>query len=345
MTKLSSPTVSVVMPTYNRADLLPQTIASILGQDFNDFELLIVDDGSTDNTAELIQQIQGHDPRLRYARLPQNRGIGFAREAGRRNVSARYLALADSDDLWLPGKLKTQLEILEAHPEIDILFADYWNIDHIKGTKDRGFVHTQAGLQHLTVRHVEDELWLVERGVETGILRSNFIHPPTMVLRAEVFDRIGGFDTALITKADHEFGWRAAVLGARYAYINRPLIERHRYASSATARVVDSSRQLLGALAISRQTCQALQRPELLSHIRAAEQRGWCNIIRTYSEEGRRAQLWRAYGESLHYGFSLPILLFFILGLAGPDAIESALSLRTRFMRSLFRREPYERRR
>ena len=135
MVNASAPTVSIVMPTYNRADLLPRSIASILSQDFDDLQLLIVDDGSTDNTASVVKEIQNQDSRVRYLRLPENRGIGYARNAGLQHVTGKYIGLADSDDLWLPGKLKTQVEIMEQHPEIEVLFGDFWDIDHLKGTK------------------------------------------------------------------------------------------------------------------------------------------------------------------------------------------------------------------
>jgi len=328
MNNISAPTVSVVMPTYNRADLLPRTIPSILSQDFGDFELLIVDDGSTDNTADVIRKIQERDPRLRYFKLPENQGIGFAREAGRQHVSSKYIALADSDDLWLPGKLKAQVEVLENHPAIDILFGDFWNIDYVRGIEASGFAETQKGMKHLVTRPLDDDLWLVESGVETGILRSNFIPAPTMVLRMDVFKKVGGFNTTLSTPVDFEFGWRAAVLGAQYAYINRPLIERYRYQSSVTARIIDSSLQMLGCLEICRRTCETAQRPELISYIRAAEHRMWCIMIWEYTDMSQRAEVWRAYRESLRHGFSLRTFAFFVLGMGGPWAMSSAMRLR-----------------
>ena len=326
----SVPTVSVVMPTYNRADLLPRTLESILYQDFEDFELLIVDDGSTDNTTEVIKGIQVQDPRLRYERLPENRGIGFAREAGLQHVSGKYVALADSDDLWLPGKLKVQVEVLEEYPEIEILFGDYWNINYVAGTEASGFSETQAGMRHLAVRPLGDDLWLVEGGVETGMLRSNFIHPPTMVLRAGVFEKVGGFVTSQVTHPDHEFCWRAAVLGTQYAYIHRLLIERHRYASSVTAKVCDSQTELLGCLAICRQTCGKAQRPDLLTHIRAAEQRTRRNLIVAYCDRGERAKIWWTFRESLQHSFSPRTFAFFVLGMLGSQAMSFAMKLRAR---------------
>jgi len=330
MNNASSPTVSVVMPTYNRAELLPRTIESILSQDFEDFELLIVDDGSTDDTAAVIREIQAQDARLRYLPLPENRGIGFARQAGLQHASGKYIALADSDDLWLPGKLKVQVEVLERYPEIDILFGDFWNIDYVRGTEYGGFAHTQAGMRHLTVRQLAADLWLIEKGVETGMLISNFIAAPTMVLKADIFTKVGGFDITLSTSVDREFGWRAAVLGARYAYLSRPLIKRYRYPSSVTAHTCEATMRMLQALETCRRTCEAARRPDLLGHVRASEDRAWRKLIRACGEKGQRRQACQAYVKSLRRGFSLRTLAFLIMALGGRPLITLALKLRTR---------------
>lgn len=322
----SSPIVSVVMPTYNRADLLPRTIESILSQDFDDLELLIVDDGSTDNTDQVIKGIQDRDPRLRYLQFVENRGIGFARQAGLQHVGGKYIALADSDDIWLPGKLKTQVDMLEKYPEIEILFADFWDIDYVKGTETSGFAETQAGIKHLTVRHIVEDLWFIDSGVETGILISNFIAAPTTVLRADVFEKVGGFDTTLSTPVDFEFCWRAAVLGAQYAYLNRLLIERCKYESSVTARTIDTAVQKLGALKACHQTCEMAQRPDLVIQIRAAEQRTWRKLIWVYGSQGQRAEAIRAFGKSLQCGFSARNLFVFATTLLGPQAVSLALA-------------------
>ena len=92
----SAPTVSVVMPTYNRADLLPKTIASILSQDFDDFELLIVDDGSTDNTAALIKEFQDKNCFTLKYYSQQNKGPGAARNLGMKNASGDFFIFIDS---------------------------------------------------------------------------------------------------------------------------------------------------------------------------------------------------------------------------------------------------------
>jgi glycosyltransferase involved in cell wall biosynthesis len=316
------------MPTYNRADLLPQSIESILSQDFMDLELIVVDDGSTDNTSAVMARIQQEDARVVYVPLPENRGIGFARDAGLPHCSGRYIALSDSDDLWLPGKLSEQVQVLEAYPEIEILFGDFVNIDYVGGTEGMGFAQTRPGIKHLSVRSLGQDLWIVDGGVETGILRANFIATPTMLLRKEVFDKIGSFNTTL-TPTDHEFCWRAAVLGIQFAYISHPLIERYRYASSSTASIFEIAPQLLDALRICRQTCEAERRYDLRSHIQEAEQREWRKLIWEYGRNRMRLDATKMFLRSLGNGFSLRTFVFFVTALGGPWLIDLATSVRS----------------
>lgn len=101
------PAVSVVIPTFNRIDLLPLAVSSVLDQTFADFELLVVDDGSTDGTDSWLDAIT--DRRLRAIRLPHSGNVARVRNAGAAAATGRFLAFLDSDDLWLPRKLEAQM--------------------------------------------------------------------------------------------------------------------------------------------------------------------------------------------------------------------------------------------
>lgn len=323
-----APTVSVVMPTYNRADLLPRSVRSVLGQGFDDLELLIVDDGSTDNTEEVVGEIRERDTRVRYLKLPENRGIGFARDAGLRRVSGRYIGMADSDDIWLPGKLETQVGIMEQYPEVEILFSDFWDVDHLGGTKAKAFVKTRLGMEHLVVRLIADDLYIVDKGVETGILRKCFIQLGTVLLRRDLLDTIGGFDVSLSGPEDLEFCWRAAVLGAQYAYTRHLFVERHRSDSSVTGDKVGSWLGVLDALKVCRRTCQSAHRLDLLSLIRTAEHRAWRNLMFEYGQNHQRSEVIRAFGRDLDSGFSARSLMVFASALLGPRIISSVRAAR-----------------
>jgi glycosyltransferase involved in cell wall biosynthesis len=324
MTQSNPPTVSIVMPTYNRAHLIEPVIQSILEQDYKDFELLIVDDGSSDHTAEVVNAITRKDDRVAYIPLPQNGGIGYARDEGLAHVNpaAQYVALADSDDFWVAGRLGKQVDILERYLEIELLFGDFDNVDHINGTRASGMKQSAVGMAFLKLKELEPKLYFVEGGIEPGMMRSNFIGAPTVIIRHEVLTRIGGFQDRL-RSPDLEFGWRAAALGVRFAFIDDYLIERHRLGDSYTADKVGPSLDRLEALAVCRKTAETLpNREQLERSIGQAEYRTYRNIIHHYGEQGDRRQVFKMFRQSTRYGIDLRTAFLAFLGLIGPFAVK-----------------------
>src|SRR5215207_4189569 len=123
LSRRAVPAVSVVLPTYNRAPLLGRSIRSVLGQSYGDFELLVIDDGSTDGTAGVVAAFG--DPRVRYVPLARNTGAGAARNVGIRMSRGRFMAFQDSDDEWLPSKLAKQLSAFGRGPSgLGVVYSD-----------------------------------------------------------------------------------------------------------------------------------------------------------------------------------------------------------------------------
>jgi GT2 family glycosyltransferase len=316
--------VSVVMPTFNRAHLLPQTIRAILGQSYEDIELIVVDDASTDETPDVIDDIS--DRRLHYVRLADNRGVGAARHIGLQNTSGKYIALADSDDLWMPDKLAQQVDAMEEHRSIDVLFTDFIDIHHTDGTRQRGFVDTQQGMDCLATRHLGGNLWDVEDGIEMALLKkSGFIATPTVMLRNRALEKIGSFNASLRMAEDFEFWLRASVLGAGFAYIDEPLVERHLHISSLTTRKIATNLELLKALDTCEQTCLAAGRHDLLDHLKTTEKRKHRTLLWLYGRTGQRSGALRAFVRSLRYGLSLRTSFALVLALLGPRAVDAFL--------------------
>ena len=121
--ELENALVSVVVPTYNRESTIVRSINSILEQTYQNLECIIVDDGSSDHTKDVVSQIE--DSRVRYIKLNQNRGPSVARNVGIRESRGDYIAFNDSDDLWLPDKLEIQMAKLEAEAEAGMIYCSY----------------------------------------------------------------------------------------------------------------------------------------------------------------------------------------------------------------------------
>lgn len=115
------PRVSVVVPAYDALPFLPETLASVLAQSYRDIEVLVVDNGSTDGTAEHVQQVE--DPRVRLLRLPQNRGISGGCNAGLAEATGEYVAPMEADDLWHVDKLARLVAVLDADPEAVLAYS------------------------------------------------------------------------------------------------------------------------------------------------------------------------------------------------------------------------------
>ena len=179
--------ISVIIPTYNRADTILRSVNSVLNQTYKDMELLIVDDGSTDNTKELIEQID--DSRIRYIYLGANSGASNARNIGARHARGEWIAFQDSDDAWKPDKLSKQIAYASEHPEYNLIYSSY--------------------IAHLTEQDIyfptEPLPSVMEGDMFHTLLLRNVIGAPTMLVKREAFLQSDGFDTAYQSLEDWEF--------------------------------------------------------------------------------------------------------------------------------------------
>lgn len=185
--------VSVVIPTYNYANYLLEAVQTVLDQSYDDFELLIVDDGSTDNTGEMTRPLL-HDPRVRYV-YQQNRGLAEARNVGIRTTEGEFVAFLDADDLWLERKLERQVEIMDSTPEVGLV---YTNILFIDG--EGQILTDRQWAQRRKETMFEDLLF---NNVVTGSASSSMV-------RRECFDRVGVFDETLRSLEDLDLWLRIA---------------------------------------------------------------------------------------------------------------------------------------
>src|SRR5690348_17923923 len=184
------PKISVVIPTQNRAEFLRAAIQSVLNQTFQDFEIIIIDDASVDETANVIQSFE--DPRIRYVRHETKGGQGATRNAGIRQASGEYIALLDDDDEWLPEKLERQSGVLDRSPlKVGLVYTGFSKID----TNSRQLIHTIIPRKRGSIFN--------------DMCTDNWIGTcSTVMLRKQCFDVVGLFDESLAAGADYDLWLR-----------------------------------------------------------------------------------------------------------------------------------------
>lgn len=197
--------VSVIVPTYNRHDRLLETIHSVISQTYKDIELIIVDDGSTDATADMIKSITADFPII-YIKQ-KHRGVSAARNLGISHASGSYICFLDSDDIWYPQKLKVQLEVMQSNPSIQI-----------------------SQVQEIWVRNGRQVNPMKKHFKPTGdifipSLKLCLVSPSAVMIKKSLFSEIGLFDESMPVCEDYDLWLRIA-----YSYdvlrIDKNLIEK-----------------------------------------------------------------------------------------------------------------------
>lgn len=320
------PLISVIVPTYNRASLLLSAIRSVLDQQYDDLQLIVIDDGSTDNTFTVVSAIG--DPRIELVRFEQNRGIGSARHEGVSRARGEFIAFIDSDDIWLSGKLELQLSLFQKYPHLDLIFGNFLNINHVIGTSEPGFDQIRMRMDGLVTRPLENGIWETMSGFQRAMLERNFMLPSTIMFRKKLINATGNFTSSLSGPEDFEFWWRLAAHGARFAYTEQPLVERHKDSQSITSQTIRFAPHYLRALELCEQTSRQCGQDDLLPALRRAKHRTWCGLIRAYALQGNRQAAVRCFTQSLRYGVSRQAFVYTAAALAGPVAIKKAKLLR-----------------
>lgn len=206
--------VSVIIPTYNRAGTIMRSIQSVMEQSYSEWELIIVDDGSTDHTEDIVKSVTEQDTRVRYIPCPENKGQAYARNTGIQTARGEYIAFQDSDDCWMPDKLQRQMSMMEAHPEYGLVYGQV--VYDENGRLSVPYPPTDAGEQ-----------------IFKACLKQNQIGTPTMLVRKAVFDKIGMFDTTLAALEDYELALRITKHFST-GFIAAPVLKAYKSADSVS---------------------------------------------------------------------------------------------------------------
>ena len=252
------PKVSVVIPTYNYGQYIVGAVESVLNQTFRDMEVIVVDDGSADNTRELMAEF---GDKIRYIYQP-NRGLPAARNTGIRAGRGEYVAILDSDDLWLPQKLSVQVPLLDSRPEVGLVYTDAFVFD---------------GETQVTIGTHRDACPHPAGRIVAQLLFMCVMLTPTPLIRRSVLDKVGLFaeDKAIKGCEDWDLWIRIAKV-YDIDYIDQPLA-KYRLHSSNMSR--DPELMKLSSLNV---LWKAFADPALAKELKRLRRRAFSRIYKEY---------------------------------------------------------------
>jgi len=202
--KIRTPNVSVIIPTHNRAELLSSALTSVLNQSYQDFEIVVVDDASTDKTREVIASF--NDARIKYVRHEVNKGDAGSRNTGIQNSTGDFIAFLDDDDEWLPEKLQIQVDVLRSCPtNVGGVYTGWLKIDKSTGE----ILEIKLDGKH---GDLFQEMFL-----------ENLMSTACVVVRRECFERVGLFDESMPCSSDYDM-WIRIAAHFHFEYIKEPLV-------------------------------------------------------------------------------------------------------------------------
>ena len=313
--------VSVVIPSYNRAYCIATTVDSVLAQTHKNVEILIVDDGSSDGTRDLIADRYRGEPRVRYIHQ-SNAGVSAARNHGLRLARGQFVALLDSDDIWLPWKVEAQLRCLEALPTAGMIWTDMDAIGPDGELQQRRYLTKMYSSYRKFTR---DQLFRESRplsSIDAGLARTlsdpqvflgdifspmitgNLVHTSTVLLRRERFEKVREFDVDLrYSGEDYDFHLRTCREGdVAYLDVSSILYQRGREDQLTVNRAytVHMAENFLKTVnkALARDRDRVTLSPRMLDEV-MAEAHAWVGEQRL--ELGERDEARRHLGTSLRF--------------------------------------------
>jgi glycosyltransferase involved in cell wall biosynthesis len=291
------PRLSVIIPAYNTGPYLLQTLESVWTQRVTGLEICVIDDGSQDETPEILSSVQHQ---VKSYRIENSGGPARPRNVGLANSSAEIVAFFDSDDIMLPGKLAGALEILEREPTIGLVCSDFASIDHCgQRLAARYLAEYTSFRESLLPMPTEGAFKLPASWAYHHLLRANFIGTSSVVCRRDALTAAGPFDESMRNADDIDMWMRIAATGWDFAYIDRPLHEYRLRSDGVSGRGIGRFPDMIKGL--EKQLAQVKARSD-----RQCVERRLAALYGAYGYALRRsrrfAEAKHAYRQSLSYG-------------------------------------------
>jgi len=307
------PKVSIVIPSFNSKDYIVETIDSILRQSFRDFEILLIDDCSTDGTEEIIQSIS--DDRLRYLKLEQNHGgPSRPRNVGIRLAQGTYVAFFDSDDLMLPGKLAKSVSFLDREEDVALVFTDALTLRDGGTLLDGTLLKKYSGMRRcLKETEQTGEYILHSRDAFQCLFFENYIPTSSVIARKDRLNQVGFFDETLLNSDDRDM-WFRVTRHNDLGFVDTPLHTYRLRGGSVSKRGILTARNRIQVL--EKQIATGLQ-SDLKTQALRLIARNYYGIGYSFRRQGDLRNARHYYTKSLKHDLSWSALRGFFSTLAG----------------------------
>jgi glycosyltransferase involved in cell wall biosynthesis len=305
-----TPLVSVIIPAYQAARTLGRALDSALNQDYPALEVIVADDGSTDDTRQVVEGYMARDPRVQYL-WQANQGIGATRNNAVARARGEYLAMLDADDEWLPGKLQVQVDILQRYSSIGLVFTNSRHVDVLTGASQLFFdLHARA-LRQLRVEALSPagDVFRITGGLRQTMYESSFINTSTVVLRASIYRRLGGFASAWRGPEDLDLWLRVGQV-SDFAYSTRQFAMRHLQSTSGSRLTDIFTKYMIAYYQMCLRSPEyADLRPQARRYLRKRRRL----LVFYYGRHRQPRQAWAGFRDSLADGFD-PLCALCALG-------------------------------
>lgn len=221
------------MPVYNREKYLEETIKSILGQRYSNFELIIVDDGSTDNSLNIAKEMANQDERITVISLEENKGCAVARNEGLKRARGEFITQFDSDDVMLPDAIKSRVEFLNSNPEVDLVFGKVHKLIDEEGNPTENEYFEEIQRFYEMIKDYDFYEKQKNYGLEVPNVNS------TSMFRRDIFFQMGFYEESINRGEDTEFFSRV-LKEINISFLDEPLL-LHRLHSTNVSKKIDKN--------------------------------------------------------------------------------------------------------
>ncbi|QEY17299.1 glycosyltransferase family 2 protein [Cellvibrio sp. KY-GH-1] len=276
---------SVIVPVYNAESYIEETLNSILHQDFSDFEIIVVDDGSTDTTGDKVKGIG--DPRIKYFKQENSGGPAGPRNVGIRESKGEYIFIFDADDIMVPEKLRLSISAMDSHPEADLLFTNFSTIDEEGNQLKADFLKDYDTLWKLLKGDFNDSVVIAPELICPALVRVNFIGTSSVALRRSALLPVDQFNESLKNSDDRLF-WILFSLTHKFIFLNK-ILHKYRILKNSISNqgFIRRGPSKIHALTIVR---DKLVDPELVRLVNKQIANDYVSMAYAYKQKGNRKE-------------------------------------------------------